>query len=162
MPHWPAFGGEPGHGPLRQRDGVTCGPTVAIVGAALLDSRYATQLHDPEWFIREQGRVHREVNVLWPRALGTTPAAMAVAFSRHSAVPYRWRLTLGRRDGLHDVREALLLGYPVALVVGRIVPRHWVLLIGVDADARFQCYEPSSGELRTISASDIRLGQLDR
>ncbi|HEX5145225.1 MAG TPA: hypothetical protein VFW21_15280, partial [Mycobacterium sp.] len=46
--------------------------------------------------------------------------------------------------------------------VGRIVPRHWVLLIGVDADARFQCYEPSSGELRTISASDIRLGQLDR
>ena len=102
---------------LRQRDGVTCGPSVAIVGAALLDPGYGQTLHDEGWFADEQGRLHRWLNRLWPRALGTTPAGIRRALSRHSAVAYRWRISRCRRDRLLDVREAVLLGYPVAFSI---------------------------------------------
>ncbi len=141
---------------LRQRDAVTCGPTVAIIGAALLDRSYAARLDDPGWFDNEQSRLHRNLNRLWPRALGTTPVAMARALSRHSRIPYRWRPTHIRRDRLLDVREAVLLGYPVAMLVGRFVPRHWVLLFETDAMPEFRCYEPSSGMVRRIPADAIR------
>jgi hypothetical protein len=136
--------------PLRQRDGVTCGPSVAIVGAALLDPGYADEQH----------RLHRRLNRLWPRALGTTPAATAAALSHHSARGYRWRCARGRGDRLTDVREALLLGYPVAMLVGGIIPRHWVLLVGFDDDGDFRCYEPSSGAVRRVTVADIRSGRL--
>jgi len=145
---------------LRQRDGVTCGPSVAIVGAALLDSGYAAALADPHWFAAEQGRLHRGLNRLWPRALGTTPWAIRRALSGHSAVRYRWRTARCRRDGLFDVREAVLLGYPVAMLVGSWLPRHWVLVIDVAGTSGFRCYEPSSGEIRTVEAADIRAGRL--
>ena len=81
---------------------------------------------------------------------------MARALSRHSAVRYRWRLARGRRDPLLDVRESVLLGYPVAMLVGGIIPRHWVLLTGTAGTTGFRCYEPSSGALRRIDADDIR------
>ena len=145
---------------LRQRDGVSCGPTVAIVGAALLDADYATCLASADWFHAEQGRLHRRLNRLWPRALGTTPMALARALSEHSATRYRWRLARGGRDGLRDVREAVLLGYPVAMLVGRVIPRHWVLLTQAAGTAGFRCYEPSSGELRRVAADDIRHARL--
>jgi hypothetical protein len=146
--------------PLRQRDGVTCGPSVAIVGAALLDPGYAAQLRIEGWFADEQHRLHRRLNRLWPRALGTTPAATAAALSHHSARGYRWRCARGRGDRLTDVREALLLGYPVAMLVGGIIPRHWVLLVGFDDDGDFRCYEPSSGAVRRVTVADIRSGRL--
>jgi hypothetical protein len=144
---------------LQQRDGVTCGPSVAIVAAALLDSGYAGQLHRASWFAEEQGRLHRQLNKSWPRAMGTTPAGMVAALSRHSTLPYRWRLPRGRRDGLFDIREALLLGFPVAMLVGRFIPRHWVLLTEVQ-DNEFTCYEPSSGSVLQLSAELIRQGRL--
>ena len=145
---------------LRQRDGVTCGPSVAIVGAALLDSRYGAALAEDGWFAEEQGRLHRRLNRLWPRALGTTPPAIRRALSRHSSVRYRWRPARCRGDGLLDVREAVLLGYPVAMLVGRIIPRHWVLLVDIAGTGGFRCYEPSSGAIRTVGSADIRGGRL--
>jgi hypothetical protein len=145
---------------LRQRDGVTCGPAVAIVGSALLDPAYAAALAEPDWFGEEQGRLHRRLNRVWPRALGTTPPAMARALSRHSAVRYRWRPARCRRDALLDVREAVLLGYPVAMLVGRFIPRHWVLLIAASGTAGFRCYEPSSGEAFLVTAAEIRAARL--
>ncbi len=145
---------------LRQRDGVTCGPSVAIIGAALLDPDYAGDLTDANWFADEQGRLHRGLNRLWPRALGTTPWGIRRALSRHSAVPYRWRAARLRHDRLLDVREAVLLGYPVAMLVGSWLPRHWVLVIDVAGTSGFRCYEPSSGEIRTVEAADIRAGRL--
>jgi len=151
---------------LRQRDGVTCGPTVAVVAGALLDPSRGAALAQPRsgqaWFAAEQARVHADVNRIWPRRLGTTPMGMASALSGYGAARgarYRWRLFRGRRDGLSDVTRAVSDGWPVAMLVGRFIPRHWVLI--VDAAARrFECYEPSSGTVRRVDVDAVRASRL--
>lgn len=154
---------------LKQRDGVTCGPCSVIVGGALLDPSYGNPLSSGDnsdaalmWFADEQAAVHRALNRVWPRQLGTTPAAVAKALSRHSGrrgVRYRWRLFRGRRDSLRDVRSAVETGWPVAMLIGNVIPRHWVLLVGV-GDETFSCYEPSSGEVRPAPLSAMRASRL--
>lgn len=146
---------------LRQRDGVTCGPTVAVVASAILDPGYRAALSEPGariWFAGEQGRVHAEVNRLWPRRLGTTPMGMARALSERG-VRYRWRTFRGGRDRLTDVLGAVNAGKPVPMLIGRVIPRHWVLLIGADDDV-LQCYEPSSGRVRPVESSAVRQRRL--
>lgn len=143
---------------LRQRDGVTCGPSVAVMAGALIDAEYRVHLEGrraQEWFHAEQGRVHRAVNVMWPRALGTTPAGMARALSSHGT-RYRWT-TAGR--ALAEVCDAVTAGWPVAMLVGAAIPRHWVLLTELNA-ATFRCYEPSSGRLVPVAVGDIRAARL--
>jgi hypothetical protein len=147
---------------LRQRDGVTCGPTVAVVAGALLDQSQGAELSDPAWVADEQARVHAEVNRVWPRRLGTTPTGMARALTAHSAssgVRYRWRLFRGRRDRLADVRRAAEAGWPVAMLIGRFIPRHWVLVVEVNW-LQWQCYEPSSGEVRSVDVAAVRRSRL--
>jgi hypothetical protein len=144
---------------LRQRDGVTCGPTVAVVAGALLDPGYAVRLADRAWFEGEQGRLHAELNLIWPRRLGTTPRAMARALTAHSSTRYRWRLFRGRRDKLADVVRAVKAGWPVAMLIGRSVPRHWVLILDASGDG-CECYEPSSGEVRSVEMEDVRRSRL--
>jgi hypothetical protein len=157
---------------LRQRDGMTCGPTVAVVAGALLDPKYRTALLEPgahavaapghAWFADEQRRVHGEVNRIWPRRLGTTPIGMVHALNLHSAalgVRYRWRLFHGRRDRLSDVAAAVTAGWPVAMLIGRAVPRHWVLLVDAAGDV-LQCYEPSSGAVVPVEPAAIRRARL--
>ena len=150
---------------LTQRDGRTCGPSVAVVAGALLDRAYGAQLSHPHaraWFAAEQARVHAATNRVWPRALGLTPAGMAAAISVHS-VPrgrcYRWRRWRGRRDRFADVASAVPAGWPVAMLIGRVVPRHWVLIVEVRGDA-WDCYEPSSGEVRTVAVDAARRARL--
>jgi len=147
---------------LRQRDGVTCGPSVAVMAGALLDPARHAALAEPEsgaaLFAAEQLRVHADVNRMWPRRLGTTPWGMARALTAMGAtagVCYRWRLSRGRRDKLLDVVGAVSGGQPVAMLVGRLIPRHWVLLVAVAGD-RLTCYEPSSGELRSVYVAAVR------
>jgi hypothetical protein len=145
---------------LRQSDGVTCGPTVAVVAGALLDPGRRGELSDPAWFAGEQARVHREVNRIWPRRLGTTPTGMAHALTAQSSgVRYRWRLFHGRRDRLGDVERAVEAGLPVAMLIGRFLPRHWVLVVEADG-RRWQCYEPSSGEVRSVESDGARRSRL--
>jgi hypothetical protein len=145
---------------LRQRDGVTCGPTVAVVAGALLASGPGADLSDRAWFADEQARVHAEVNRVWPRRLGTTPSGMARALTaRARGVRYRWRLFHGRRDTLSDVQRAVDAGRPVAMLIGRFIPRHWVLVIEV-AGRLWQCYEPSSGAVRAVDADAVRRSRL--
>lgn len=148
---------------LTQRDGVTCGPSVAVVASALLDSAYRERLTGRRWFADEQVRVHGAINRIWPRRYGTTPPAIARAISERGGVPYRWRPWWGRRDRLTDVFAAVDAGRPVAMLVGRVVPRHWVLLIARDrlrAPGAVACYEPSSGQVRTVEVEAIRSGTL--
>ncbi len=144
---------------LRQRDGVSCGPAVAVVAGARLDPAYAAVLTDDRRFADEQRRVHAMVNQVWPRRLGLTPAGMARALSAHR--PYRWRLFRGRRDPLDDVAAALASGAPVAMLIGNMIPRHWVLLIGLHGD-EFRCYEPSSGHELLCSVDAVRRSRLKR
>jgi len=147
---------------LRQRDGVTCGPTVAVVAGALLDPGHGDDLADPAWFADQQARVHAQVNRVWPRRLGTTPIGMARALTAHSlssGVRYRWRLFRGRRDGLSDVQRAVGAGRPVAMLIGRFIPRHWVLIVEADG-LRWQCYEPSSGEVRSLAVDGVRRSRI--
>ncbi len=148
---------------LRQRDGVTCGPTVAVVAGALLDADYLAALLESDTHgDDEQARVHAEVNKVWPRRLGMTPRGLVRALNAYSAgkgVRYRWRRFRGRRDELSDVMAAVDSRWPVAMLVGRVIPRHWVLI--VDADGQeLLCYEPSSGEVRTVELDAVRRGRL--
>jgi hypothetical protein len=141
---------------LRQRDGVSCGPAVAVVAGALLDPGYAAEVGDPSWFAGEQRRVHAAANRLWPRALGTTPWGMARAISERSArhgVRYGWRL-LRPRDAMADVGLAVRAGWPVAMLVGNAIPRHWVLIAEWDADV-LRCFEPSSGAVAPVPRSAV-------
>jgi len=145
---------------LRQRDGVTCGPSVAVLAGALLDPEYGAPLNSgpaaaERWFHSEQARVHRMVNTVWPRALGTTPAGMARALSAHG-VRYRWRRA---GSDLAGVRAAVAAGRPVAMLIGAAIPRHWVLLTELDGP-RFRCYEPSSGRRVEVHPDDIRAARL--
>jgi hypothetical protein len=142
---------------LRQRDGTTCGPAVAVVAGALIEPSYGAQLTEGSWFADEQARVHSDANRVWPRSLGTTPAAMARILSKHR--PYEWRLFRGRRDDLVDVIITVAAGLPVAMLVGNLIPRHWVLLIQVIGD-EFRCYEPSSGEIPPCSFGAVRHARL--
>lgn len=148
---------------LRQRDGVTCGPTVAVVAGALLDPAYREKLFAADgdgWFTREQGRLHAEVNKIWPRRLGTTPLGMARALNAHSATRYGWRRFRGAGDDFKDVQAAVADGWPVAMLLGdRVLPRHWVLIID-GHDAEMACYEPSSGTVRPVTADEIRAARL--
>ncbi|MDH6195401.1 hypothetical protein M2272_002041 [Mycobacterium frederiksbergense] len=151
---------------LRQRDGITCGPTVAVVAGAILDSGYRAGLLGPggdAWFAGEQGRVHAAVNRIWPRRLGTTPAGMARALTDHSVkrgATYRWRRFRGAGDPLSDVCGAVAGGWPVPMLIGQNgIPRHWVLII--DAGERaLQCYEPSSGNVLPIDVAAVRGARL--
>ena len=148
---------------LRQRDGVTCGPTVAVVAGALLDADYrATVLGSDANAVDEQARVHAEVNRIWPRRLGTTPSGMVRALnarSRAQGVRYRWRPFRGRRDALSDVVSAVDAGWPVAMLIGGAIPRHWVLIVDTAAP-QWQCYEPSSGQVRPVDVDAIRRARL--
>lgn len=150
---------------FRQRDTITCGPTVAVIAGAMLDPVYGQSLSGPDaaiWFAAEQGRVHALVNRVWPRSLGTTPRGMARAVtvrSRVRGVIYRWRLWRGRRDELTDVLSAAASGWPVAMLVGRCIPRHWILIVDA-TDGAVRCYEPSSGDVRTVDVEAIRAAHL--
>jgi hypothetical protein len=167
---------------LRQRDTVTCGPAVAVVAGALLDPAYRKKLTGSgaagrAWFSGEQGRVHHQVNRVWPRRLGTTPMGVASAMSAHSrtyGVRYGWRLCRGRRDAMTDVVAEVDADWPVAMLVGRVIPRHWVLIVEtgvvetgvVEAEVVegegdvLRCYEPSSGEVRSVDVAAVQGARL--
>jgi hypothetical protein len=149
---------------LRQRDSTACGPSVAVVAGALVDPAYRSALTGSPrgWFDDEQLRIHTEVNRVWPRMLGTTPMGIARALTTHAeirGVRYRWRPFGGRRDRLADVLHYAQAGWPVAMLVGRFIPRHWVLIVGVTGEL-LQCYEPSSGEVRQASVDAVRRSRL--
>jgi hypothetical protein len=149
---------------IKQTDGFTCGPTTALVASALLDPVYEAALDTtPEGFAREQHLIHKHSNVVWPRRLGTTPWGVAAAISKHSVplgVRYGWRLFrgafLGGPDRLDDVIAAVDGGWPVGLLIGKTVPRHWVLFAEHPAADMFHVYNPASGALREVTLDQLQ------
>jgi hypothetical protein len=135
-----------------------------VVAGALVDPDYGSALAGSprSWFDDEQLRVHTEVNRVWPRMLGTTPMGIARALTTRTevrGVRYRWRPFRGRHDRMADVLHYVRAGWPVAMLVGRVIPRHWVLIVGVKGET-LQCYEPSSGEVRPTDVAAVRHSRL--
>ncbi|MEU0496971.1 hypothetical protein [Mycobacterium sp. NPDC006124] len=126
------------------------------MAGALLDPTPSTP-PSQAWFAAEQRRVHAGINRVWPRRLGTTPRGMADAIGAYG-VRYAWR-RVRRADAFADVERAVRGRRPVAMLIGNVVPRHWVLVIGCDGDA-WECYEPSSGQVRRVSPAAVRAARL--
>jgi hypothetical protein len=169
---------------LDQVDGTTCGSAVLIALAAWADPAEMQHLDGEEAatasgsgvavgaqagvttgfgerYDARQKEVHRQATRFWPQALGTTPWGMVGWLRRHvpAAGPYRVRLVddvsaTDVDDALAQAGAALAGGRPVPLLVGSLVPRHYVLALGVDGDGRWRVYEPTSGQVRVL---DLRL-----
>jgi hypothetical protein len=169
---------------LDQVDGTTCGSAVLIALAAWADPAEMQHLDGAEAatasgsgvaagaqagvaigfggrYDARQKEVHRQSTRFWPQALGTTPWGMVGWLRRHvpAAGPYRVRLVddvsaADVDDVLGQAGAVLAAGRPVPLLVGSLVPRHYVLALGVQDDGRWRVYEPTSGQVRAL---DLRL-----
>jgi hypothetical protein len=129
----------------RQPDNRTCGPSCVVV-AQHLDQQSDRGLPDP-WpgFADEVQATHRRLNRIWPRALGTTPWAVAGELRRMG-----W----GGRVRRYRAAEVLAaLPRPVPIYVGsRWLPRHVVLALG-ERDGEPMVYDPARGVLAPLSTS---------
>jgi hypothetical protein len=142
---------------VRQTDGFTCGPTVALVASAALDPAYGATVTDEA---TEQHRIHAAANRLWPRKLGTTPWGVAAVISAHTAAlgaHYGWRLF---RGDLSAAIAAVECDWPVAMLIGAGVPRHWVLIVG-HSDGVLECFNPARGSVASIPVADVRARRLE-
>jgi hypothetical protein len=156
---------------LDQVDATTCGTAVLVALATGADPLAALELTTPDddagfggRFDRRQQLVHRQSNLFWPRALGTSPYGMTRWLARRATGvgPYRVRWACGRA-GLErlvgEVDRGLAAGDPVPLLVGARLPRHYVLALGADS-AGWRVYEPSSGEVRVVPVAAVRQRRL--
>lgn len=141
----------------RQVDGVSCGPSVLVVTAVLTGSGRPIPAGR---FGAAQRLAHRQANRLWPRMLGTTPWGMRAWLRRHApaAGPFRVRPATART--LAAVPSATR---PVPLLVGsRLLPRHWVLVLGTGGDGRWRVYEPGSGAVHAVDPRSLDDGSAAR
>jgi hypothetical protein len=165
---------------LDQVDGTTCGSAVLVALAAWADPAEVQRLEavpaggrpvaDGQAgagsfgarYDERQKQVHRQTNRFWPQALGTTPWGAARWLRDHvpTAGPYRVRLvddtsTADVQAVISAVDAALAAGRPVPLVVGTLVPRHYVLALRADG-AAWRVYEPTSGQVRLLDLAAVR------
>ena len=165
---------------LDQVDGTTCGSAVLVALAAWADPAEVQRLEavpaggqPPSCgqdgagsfgarYDERQKQVHRQTNRFWPQALGTTPWGAARWLRDHvpTAGPYRVRLvddtsTADVQAMISAVGAALAAGRPVPLVVGTLVPRHYVLALRADG-AAWRVYEPTSGQVRLLDLAAVR------
>ena len=95
----------------------------------------------------------------WLRAVGTPPWAVARDLRLVTGVPYDVHPVRLRRDAWPHLAVATP-ERPVAVYVGsRLLPRHVVLVAGVDGH-RATTYEPSSGRLLPVPRSRWEDGPL--
>ena len=160
---------------LDQVDGTTCGSAVLVALAAWADPAELQRLEAVPAgaqllsggafgarYDERQKQVHRQTNRFWPQALGTTPWGAARWLRDHvpTAGRYRVRLvddtsTTDLDDVITAVGAALAAGRPVPLVVGTLVPRHYVLALRADGSA-WRVYEPTSGQVRLLDLAAVR------
>lgn len=117
----------------RQPDSRTCGPSVVVVYEGL----------PGPWpdFHQQVLAMHRRLNRFWPRALGTTPWAVARRIGGRVR-PYR--------------REEVLaaLPHPVPVYLGsRWLPRHVVLVLD-QRDGEPVVYDPARGAVVPMATSN--------
>jgi hypothetical protein len=127
----------------RQPDSRTCGPSVLVVAAQQIQHSRPGPWPD---FEHQVLAMHRRVNRWWPRALGTTPWAVARELSRRGSGGHRVRRFR------HDEVVAAL-PHPVPVYLGsRWLPRHVVLVLDVKDDG-LRAYDPARGAVVPIETS---------
>ena len=160
----------------RQPDSTTCGPSVLVM-AALLESpalrarvegdgaldaqraRFAAAVRDLHRRLARP-RLRGRLQAPWPRALGTSPWAVAHELAhqrdrRHRTLPVR----VGDRAAAWAVAyESVAARTPVALLVGnRLRPAHWVLITATSGP-ELTVYDPSARALAAVgSGGTVRL-----
>ncbi len=116
----------------RQPDSRTCGPSVVVVREGLPGPW-------PDFAARVLA-THRQLNRLWPRALGTTPWSVA-------------RRLDGRVRRYRSAEVLAALPDPVPVWLGsRWLPRHVVLVLA-ERDGEPLAYDPAKGAVLPLSAS---------
>jgi hypothetical protein len=161
---------------ISQYNDTTCGSTTVMVARALMDPLYALRLttggrpgteeesdgHFRRRLRAEEQRIHDDTDVLWPQRAGTPPWGISDRLNRDSAglgTRYRWVPTVqgGAAFANRVLRQALAAanhGFPVPILIGDVIPRHYVLLLRGDAwGASF--YEPTAGEIVVVDTAEL-------
>lgn len=126
----------------RQPDSRTCGPSVLVVAQSLKDRGLPGPWPD---FDERVLAMHRRVNRFWPRALGTTPWAVAKELDGRV-----------RRFRVDEVAASLEHG-PVPVYLGtRWLPRHVVLALETQNDG-LRVYDPARGAVVPMETSRWRV-----
>lgn len=177
--------GEQRHAGVRldQVDPTTCGSAVLVALSAWAGPAELARLEpggpDPvvggirqgfgARYDARQVQVHRETNRLWPRALGTTPWGMVAWLRRNApeAAGYRVRLVddvsgADVDDAVAAVAAALVAGWPVPLLVGALLPRHWCLVLGAATNGHWRVYEPTQGQVKEVDPALVGQRRLGR
>jgi hypothetical protein len=158
---------------LDQVDGTTCGSAVLVALAAWADPAELTRLEASgagqslvggfgARYDARQKEVHGQTNRMWPQALGTTPWGAVRWLRDHAPAAGRHRVRLVDDTSAPDVARAidevgaaLGAGRPVPLLVGSLVPRHYVLALRTDGSG-WRVYEPTSGQVRLLDLTAVR------
>lgn len=172
-----------GHRLLVQPDDRSCGAAVAVVCRMLAQPAWADRLlANPNDFTVEVLATHRrlsgrhalagQLQLPWPRALGTSPWGLANELSAGTGIPHRVRIVWPhrRRQAVVRVRRLLASGAHVPLYIGNSqLPRHVVLLTGTTAGTaarrsrdseHLEGYDPSMGGPVQISTDAFVAGTL--
>ena len=139
------------------------GVTAATGSGAAAGARAGIAVGFGARYDARQRQVHRQSTRFWPPALGTSPWGMVASLRRYApaAGPYRVRLVddvsaADVDDALSQVGAVLAAGRPVPLLVGSLVPRHYVLALGLLDGGRWRVYEPTSGQIRALEVRSVR------
>jgi len=156
---------------LVQPDQRSCGAAVVVAAELLTTPPAAGFTATQEWFGTEVLDLHRRITsardvsgrwqLPWPRLIGTPPWAIAHHLSAVTGRQHHTHVVIDRDAALDQVLSAVSNGSPVALYVGnRWLPRHVVLVTGVDPRDAFRCYDPARGAVVTVASEAFRTGGL--
>jgi hypothetical protein len=165
--------------PVEQTGDTTCGSMTILMARAMTDPLYALYLTtgdstDPAAasgsqfearLAAEEVRIHHATNRFWPERLGSTPAGLSSELNRHvDALGTRYEPQYvtggGGKAALRAAVAAVDRSQLVPVLIGDLVPRHFVLLIGRDGgDLLF--YEPAHAAIGRISQQAFLGGTLD-
>lgn len=149
----------------RQPDPTTCGPCCVLRARMLVDPAYDAAVRaDPRRFADDALALAPRLRTVWPRALGTTPWALADALGEVTGRAYEvdrvGRGATARAAAWEQLHARVSAGALVGVYVGSpALPRHVVLAHAVRGDA-VVVYEPGSGADRPASRDAFVRGRL--